>query len=144
MKMIYDNRGWFLPLPNNTNVSFSKKGVFRGLHAQTNKPQGKQLHLLSGRITDFFVSPSGNIGSIDLVAGDSFFIQPGFLHGFYAIEDSMLLYVCDQPYNPESEIGLRWTYVMDLLPDISYEHPFEPILSEKDKAWPKELKHVSR
>lgn len=132
MKKIFDRRGWFLPLPNNTNVSFSKKGVFRGLHAQTDKPQGKHLFLLSGSIIDVFVSPSGQVGTMKMVAGDSFTIPPGFFHGFYAEEDSMLLYICSEPYNPKSEIGIHWTYARQYLMNKVYD----PILSDKDSKLP--------
>ena len=34
------------------NKSFSKKGVFRGLHYQLNQPQGKLVQVLSGEVYD--------------------------------------------------------------------------------------------
>ena len=46
------------------NKSFSKKGVFRGLHYQINKPQGKLVQVLSGEVFDVLV---------DLRKGSNFF-----------------------------------------------------------------------
>lgn len=131
MTKIYDERGWFLPLPNNINVSFSKKNVFRGMHAQTNKPQGKNLILLSGNIVDVFINEKGEIGCVEMHDGDTLHIPPGYYHGFYAKEDSMLLYVCSEAYNPESEIGIHWEYVKSFLP----KNVKNPILSAKDSQW---------
>ena len=103
-----DERGWFAEmwserdfagagLPTRfaqDNQSFSRKGVLRGLHFQLDRPQGKLIRVLRGRIWDVAVdvrhgSPSfGQWASFDLQAmtdsGDPvlLWIPEGFAHGF--------------------------------------------------------------
>ena len=43
------------------NKSFSKKGVFRGLHYQLNQPQGKLVQVLSGEVYDVVVDLRKNL-----------------------------------------------------------------------------------
>ena len=64
-----DDRGYFMETWNESrygsekiptrfvqdNVSFSKKGVLRGLHFQNPKPQGKLVSVLQGEVFDVIV-----------------------------------------------------------------------------------------
>lgn len=124
------------------NVSFSRRGVVRGLHYQL-KPmeQGKLVTVLKGRIMDVAVdirvgSPwFGKYVSVEL-SGENhllFWIPPGFAHGFQALEDSLVLYLVTKEYDRGLERCIRWDD-----PEIGIEWPLleEAILSEKDKGCP--------
>src|SRR5207244_776053 len=53
-KARYEEQGVSAPLVQ-SNVSVSKRGVLRGLHAQNPTPQGKLLTVMRGRIYDAIV-----------------------------------------------------------------------------------------
>ncbi len=150
-----DNRGYFMEIYRREeferngipyefvqdNVSFSRKGVLRGLHFQ--KPpgeQGKLIRVMKGRIRDVAVdlrkeSPTfGKWVMMELREGDgrALWIPPGFAHGFYAEEDSIVLYKVTHYFVPELDAGIRWND-----PDIGIDWGIdEPILSEKDRRLP--------
>lgn len=61
-------------------------------------------------------------------------------HGFYAIEDSLLSYLVDEPYDGTDELGLRWD---DPALGINWTWNYgkgrvatPPILSERDARNP--------
>jgi len=123
------------------NMSFSRRGVLRGLHFQ--KPpraQGKLIRVAWGRIRDVAVdlrrkSPTFRKWvMVELRAGDgrALWIPPGFAHGFYAEEDSIVLYKVTDYFVPELDAGIRWDD-----PDIAIEWRVEkPVLSHKDMNLP--------
>ncbi len=123
------------------NMSYSRKGVLRGLHFQ--KPpavQGKLIRVARGRIRDVAVdlrrsSPTfGRWVMVELEEGDgrALWIPPGFAHGFYAQEDSIVLYKVTHYFVPELDAGVRWND-----PDIAVEWGVEdPIISDKDMRLP--------
>lgn len=127
------------------NVSSSKKGVIRGLHAQKDPyAQGKLIRVLKGKVWDVAVdfrpqSPTfGQHYGLYLEEGDglSFWIPPGFLHGFIALTDNTLFSykVSGGLYHKESEIGVLWND-----PELGIQWPtqnMEPIVSEKDQVLP--------
>jgi dTDP-4-dehydrorhamnose 3,5-epimerase len=124
------------------NVSTSRRGVLRGLHAQRAPyAQGKLVTVLFGRAFDVAVdiragSPTyGQWHSIELDAGTGtqFYIPPGFLHGFVALEDDTVFsYKCTSPYRPTAEFSVRWD---DPLLGISW--PLTEVeVSPKDAAAP--------
>lgn len=146
-----DYRGYFCEtynvnqLPNfpvkQVNESFTRKGVFRGLHIQTVPPMGKMVRVLRGKIRDYFLdlrpnsSTRGQIGSYELAEGDNtwLYIPPGYGHGFVALEDSVIEYFCDTTYNPDGECsvnykstGINWSNATPL--------PEGLIVSERDNA----------
>lgn len=151
-----DQRGFFMELYKRTpflsegvpydfvqvNVSFSKKGVVRGLHYQL-KPaeQGKLVTVLRGRIVDVAVdvrkgSPwYGKYVMVELSAEEPklVWIPPGFAHGFQALEDSLVLYLVTKEYSKELERCVKWDD-----PEIGIPWPVREnvILSEKDKECP--------
>lgn len=101
------------------NISCSKKGVIRGLHAQKSPfAQGKLVRVLKGRVWDVAVdirksSPTFGLHyglELSEMDGKSFWIPPGFLHGFISLEDDTLFAykVSGGIYNKESEIGVKW------------------------------------
>lgn len=126
------------------NLSFSKKGVLRGLHYQKGKfAQAKLIGVVKGRILDVIVdlrkeSPTyGEHVKLRMTGEEnrSIFIPKGMAHGFLALSDDVIFtYKCDSYYNPEAEAGVIYS---DSDLGIDWECPTEDIvLSEKDKALP--------
>lgn len=120
------------------NKSISRKGVLRGLH----------YHL---RQADYWVAMEGKLQVclLDLREGSptfhaimrctlsadsprSLFIPAGVAHGFYALEDSTLMYLVDAEYDGQDEFGVAWDDPM-----IVNEWPDrDPVLSDRDRANP--------
>ena len=119
------------------NVSFSRKGVLRGLHFQKINPQGKLVYVLLGSVFDVAVdirigSPTfGKWTSVELSAENKrqFFIPAGFAHGFCVTSETALFaYKCTDKYNPQSEGSVLWND-----PDLNIPWPTNtPELSVKD------------
>ncbi|MDO9103969.1 MAG: dTDP-4-dehydrorhamnose 3,5-epimerase [Methylovulum sp.] len=150
-KVFGDERGYFMETWNQEryaelvtpagfvqdNVSFSRKGVLRGLHFQKINPQGKLVYVLLGEVFDVAVdirvgSPTfGQWTSIVLSAENKkqFFIPAGFAHGFCVTSDMALFaYKCTDKYNPQSEGSVLWND-----PDLNIPWPTDtPELSAKD------------
>jgi len=124
------------------NLSFSRKGILRGLHFQNPQPQGKLVQALQGEVFDVAVdirkgSPTfGQWFGAALSAENhlNMYIPGGFAHGFCVLSDTALFgYKCTDFYNPQNEHSLRFDD-----PDIGIRWPFdgEPSLSAKDVgAW---------
>jgi len=149
-----DSRGFFLEsfnmerfaiagLPTQfvqDNHSRSKANVLRGLHYQLDKPQGKLVSVIRGKIFDVAVDirrGSPTFGKsvavlLDDVKRQSLWIPPGFAHGFCALsEDVDVLYKCTNYYDPHSEKGIRWDD-----PLLGIQWPVHsPVLSEKDSKY---------
>lgn len=124
------------------NQSKSKKGVLRGLHFQTNRPQGKLVRVIRGEVYDVAVdirpdSPTfGQYCGVALSEQNKkqFFIPAGLAHGFLVLSDTAeFVYKCTDYYDPTGEGGLLWND-----PDLGIDWPITPdmeiLLSEKDKA----------
>jgi dTDP-4-dehydrorhamnose 3,5-epimerase len=119
------------------NVSFSRRGILRGLHFQNPKPQGKLLQVLQGEVFDVAVdlrrsSPTfGKWHGLSLSGENKrqFYIPAGFAHGFVVLsETAFFQYKCTEFYSPNDEMAIRWDD-----PDIGIEWPLkEPLLSERD------------
>lgn len=123
------------------NVSFSNKGVLRGLHYQLGNPQDKLVVVLQGRIFDVAVdirrnSPTfGQWISAELCSEDytQIYIPRGFAHGFCVLSESAtVLYKCTDFYAPSQERGILWN-----CPALGIRWPIlEPIVSDKDLTLP--------
>lgn len=132
------------------NQSFSTKGVLRGLHFQTQHPQGKLVRALSGQVYDVAVdirNDSPTFGKYYGVVLDSekqnqFYIPEGFAHGFMVLtETATFAYKCTDFYDPKGEGGLMWND-----PQIGIKWPIadiNPNLSDKDTKHPSFDKNVS-
>ncbi len=112
--------------------SFSKKGVFRGMHLQLPPhEQTKLIRIISGRVIDFIVEPNSNENKIYWqeidAASDWIKIDSKFAHGFYALEDTIFEYICDGAYDEEAEQSYSITDFLEKTMGIK-----ELILSEKD------------
>lgn len=151
-KVFGDDRGFFMETWNEAryreaglpfefvqdNLSYSQRGVLRGLHFQNPDQQGKLVYVLRGEVFDVAVdiragSPTfGGWTAAILSAGNKrqLYIPEGFAHGFLVTSDAALfVYKCTAPYNARAEGAIRWDD-----PEIGIEWPVgEPILSEKDR-----------
>jgi dTDP-4-dehydrorhamnose 3,5-epimerase len=123
------------------NHSHSERGVLRGLHTQTRKPQGKLLRCVRGEIFDVAVDidpDSATFGEwVGVTLSDEnkkqFYIPPGYAHGFQVVSDVCdVLYKCTDYYDPGHESGLIWND-----PEVGIEWPVDDVrLSEKDRVLP--------
>lgn len=123
------------------NQSTSKYGVIRGLHLQKGEfAQAKLVRCIKGKILDVVVdfrkeSPTYlQHFSVELTPENKkqIFVPRGFLHGFSVLEDeSTVVYMCDNYYNPESEFGIMYN---DATFGIDWKINENDVdLSEKDK-----------
>lgn len=129
------------------NVSFSRKGVLRGLHYQQPHSQGKLVTVLQGEVFDVAVdirvgSPQFGQWTGVVLSGENhrqLWIPEGFAHGFCVLsETAYFSYKCTDVYAPECEGGILWND-----PDIGIKWPLEDVvLSDKDQIYPC-LKEVS-
>ncbi len=150
--VFHDPRGWFTESYNSEsfavaglnmnfvqdNLSFSSKGVMRGLHFQ-NAPfaQAKLIKVISGRVLDVALdirpdSPTfGNHYKVEL-SGEKqnlFYLPEGFAHGFLALEDSYLFYKCTKTYHKAADSGILYND-----PELGIDWGYNsPLISEKDK-----------
>jgi len=123
------------------NLSYSKRGVLRGLHYQVGKAQGKLVWVAKGEIFDVVVdlrksSPTfGNWFGTRLngEAATQLYIPEGFAHGFCVTsEEAIVCYKCTDYYSPAHERGIRWDD-----PDLGIHWPASsPSLSPKDAGFP--------
>ena len=120
------------------NISFSRKGILRGLHYQI-PPQGKLVSVIEGRVQDVVVDlrrGSGMFGKwfsveLDGQSKRQLFVPAGFAHGFAVLSETALFhYKCTELYHPEGEVTLLWN---DPALGISWDVE-SPILSAKDEA----------
>lgn len=137
-----------------SNESLSRAGVVRGLHFQWQPYMGKLVRTVSGRMVDLVLdirlgSPTfGTILAHDMPArpdadtSEWIWVPPGFAHGNFFTEESVIEYLCTGEYAQGNEAGispvaedLDWTAC-----DAGLRGEFEalvadqPVLSEKDRA----------
>jgi len=121
------------------NVSFSTKGVLRGLHYQLKpKEQAKLISVISGEIFDVAVdirkdSPTFGKWVSQILSEKNhkmLYIPEGFAHGFCTLSDTAnVLYKVTNEYSPENERGIIWND-----PNVSISWPIKNlVVSEKDK-----------
>lgn len=117
--------------------SYSSKDVIRGLHFQTQKPQGKIVRVIKGSIKDVLVDlrrssdTFGKSMQVDLsdINRLAVFIPAGFAHGFCVLSESALVsYKCIGQYLPAYDSGIMWNDY-DLNIDWGVDNP---VISERD------------
>jgi dTDP-4-dehydrorhamnose 3,5-epimerase len=122
------------------NLSFSGRGVLRGLHFQNPNSQGKLVSAPVGEVFDVAVdirrgSPTfGKWVGVHLSSenGRQFWVPPGLAHGFVVLSETALFsYKCTDYYAPQNEHALLWDD-----PDIGIKWPITDgiQLSQKDLA----------
>ena len=139
------------------NESFSAAGVVRGLHFQWNPYMGKLVRTLSGHMVDIVLdirkgSPTyGEAILYDMPAspGADFsewiWVPPGFAHGNFFPEPSLILYLCSGEYSPGCEAGISpraadidWTLCDGLL-----KKRFDEVLASTPIISPKDLQGLT-
>jgi dTDP-4-dehydrorhamnose 3,5-epimerase len=155
-KVFGDERGFFMETWNQAryeeagllarfvqdNLSFSQRGVLRGLHFQNPDQQGKLVQVLQGEVFDVAVdirvgSPTFGEWEAVLLSSENkrqFYVPEGCAHGFLVTgEQALFSYKCTAKYNPSAEGYVLWND-----PEIGIEWPTEasPTLSGKDQAAP--------
>lgn len=155
-KCFGDNRGYFMEIYQKdafkeagldydfvqSNQSKSYKGVLRGLHFQTKKPQAKLVRVVEGEVYDVAVDLRKDSPTYGKYVGvvlsfekhNMFMIPKDFAHDFVVSSDTAVFeYQVDDVYDPEyegeimyndPEVNIKWTYEGEL------------DLSEKDKKHP--------
>lgn len=129
------------------NLSFSTRGVLRGLHYQQPHAQGKLVSVIQGEVFDVAVdirvgSPTFGHWIGVLLSGENhkqLWIPPGHAHGFCVLsETAYFTYKCTDVYTPAAEGGIVWND-----PDIGVEWPLHNVeISDKDQKYPK-LRDIS-
>ncbi len=138
-----DERGWFTELrresllpkaTRQTNVSYSRRGVIRGLHFHE-RGQSDLFACLQGTARVVVLDrSSGETFSADIGDGNpvAVYIPGHYAHGFEALTDVLFCYHVTEEYDPADpdEHGVRWD-------DPRVRHVWStrsPILSERDAA----------
>ena len=127
------------------NLSFSEKGVLRGLHYQHPQAQGKLVSVLDGEVFDVAVDlrPSSptfkqwTAHRLSRANGRQLYVPEGCAHGFLALTEALVHYKCTAPYAPDGDHTLAWND-----PALAIDWPLgaleaAPVLSEKDAAAPR-------
>lgn len=124
------------------NLSYSTRGVLRGLHFQNPNPQGKLVSVLRGEVFDVAVdvrsgSPTfGEWTGVTLSADNrrQFYVPEDFAHGFLVTGgEALFSYKCTDYYDPAAEHSLLWND-----PQLGISWPVdEPLLSAKDGSAPR-------
>ncbi|POW86552.1 dTDP-4-dehydrorhamnose 3,5-epimerase [Serratia marcescens] len=119
------------------NHSRSARGVLRGLHFQTAKPQGKLVRVVRGEVYDVVVDIRPESPTFKKWVGvylseenkNQLWVPSGLAHGFVVVSDSAdFEYKCTDYYDPSNEGCLLWND-----PEVGVEWPIsEPLLSPKD------------
>jgi len=121
------------------NHSKSAKGVLRGLHFQSQQPQGKLVRVTVGAVFDVAVdirpqSPSYGTWVGEILSAENrrqLWIPAGLAHGFLVVSDSAeFLYKTTDFYAPQYEKCIRWDD-----PSLQIAWPLDgkqPQLSGKD------------
>lgn len=125
------------------NESYSKHGAVRGLHLQWNPYMGKLIRTIEGHMVDMILdirlnSPTfGKIILFDMPMdkknawGEWIWVPPGFAHGNFFLEDTIIEYLCTGEYNPNCE-----AVISPLSSDIDW--------SLADKKLKSEFDHIAR
>jgi dTDP-4-dehydrorhamnose 3,5-epimerase len=149
-----DERGYFLETYNQDryqefgikanfvqdNLSFSKKGILRGLHFQYPKAQAKLVQVIQGEVFDVVLDIRRESPTFGCWIGESLsdknkrqiYLPEGVAHGFCVLSDTALFhYKCTNFYAPQYEGGVLWSD-----PDLAIDWPVDfPLVSEKDATF---------
>jgi len=143
LKRFEDERGWFaelmrasaLPRPvRQSNLSFSRRGVIRGLHYHE-RGQCDLFVCLQGMVRVVVLDRESGDTFTEDIGDDNFaaiWVPGHFAHGFEALTDCLFVYFVTEEYDPADpdEHGVCWA-------DPRVKHLWStdsPILSERDAA----------
>ena len=147
-----DSRGYFLEIikdpyrsiPGFTvrqaNASWSRAGVFRGLHAQLFMDKAMMVSSSKALIFAVNIDPLsklyGQVISEELEAGDGklFYAPWWWARGFIAITDATVTYLCSAAYNGAHEVAVNYRSFPEVAHLVSNHDA--TIISEKDTISP--------
>ena len=146
-KIFHQSEFYFSALPDfeirETLISISQPRVIRGLHFQ-DPPQAKLVSCIKGKIWDVGVdlrpdSPTYKQWYGTILSSEnhkSLFIPKYFAHGYVSLEDSIVVYQCDEVFAKSTDSGINY-----LDPTINVKWPIDwemtdSIVSDKDKSLP--------
>jgi dTDP-4-dehydrorhamnose 3,5-epimerase len=121
------------------NHSRSQRQVLRGMHFQTENPQGKLVRVVAGAVFDVVVDIRPDSPSYGRWVGEELsvdnqrqlWIPAGLAHGFLVLSESAdFLYKTTAYYHPASERCLAWND-----PIVGIDWPLDdkpPLVSDKD------------
>ena len=121
------------------NHSRSQRRVLRGMHFQSENPQGKLVRVVAGAVFDVVVDIRPGSPSFGRWVGEELsldnqrqlWIPPGLAHGFLVLSESAdFLYKTTEYYHPASERCLAWND-----PIVAIDWPLDdkpPLVSDKD------------
>jgi dTDP-4-dehydrorhamnose 3,5-epimerase len=134
-----------------TNESYSRRNVLRGLHFQWNNPMGKLVRTISGHMVDLILdlrigSPTqGQIMAFNMpIAAHQnesswIWVPEGCAHGNFFLEDSYIEYYCSASYNGDCEAGVSpfatdidWSICDPKLKNLFYDLKDSFITTSKD------------
>lgn len=136
-----------------TNESYSRRNVLRGLHFQWNPHMGKLVRTISGHMIDLILdlrqgSPTqGKIIAYDMpsfsgsINSEWIWVPPGCAHGNFFLEDSIIEYFCSGEYNGNCESGINpfsddidWSICENKLHNLFNDLKSNFIVSSKDTS----------
>lgn len=122
------------------NVSRSNRNVVRGMHYDVRMV--KLVRCIVGKIYDVIVDVRTDSGTylqweayeLSEENHRQVFVPRGFAHGFLALSDAVVAFKQSVYHDPAYERGVAWND-----PAIGIDWPLsgEPVLSGKDRAWPR-------
>ena len=150
-KIFHDSRGFFFECYNNkkikhilgnkkfvqSNHSYSKKNVLRGIHFQIFKPQFQLFYLIKGELDVFLVDLRPNSQTfkkniyLNLKSELHYQIlsSPGIGTAFYTKKnENIVIYYVSEFYEPKNEMGIIWN---DKTLNLRWNCN-KPIISKKD------------
>jgi dTDP-4-dehydrorhamnose 3,5-epimerase len=136
-----------------SNESYSRRNVLRGLHFQWNPLMGKLVRTISGHMIDIILdlrlgSPTqGKLIAYDMpvnngsIFSEWIWVPPGCAHGNFFLEDSHIEYLCSGEYNGDCEAGINpfsedidWSICDKKLFNLFNDLKSSFIVSSKDTA----------
>ena len=115
--------------------SVSNAGVLRGMHFQLPPlDHEKIVYCALGRVLDVVLDLRSKSAtykqclSVELSSkgGETLYIPKGCAHGFWSLEDSIMVYKVGTPYSPEHDTGIHWD-------SFGFDWPGDqPVLSSRD------------
>ena len=117
--------------PQQTLISFSRKGVIRGLHCQVSSKQKKIITVIKGKILDVVVSINPRDKNYSKIFyfkmnyrhNHSLYIPEGYLHGYQVLSnDAILSYQITGKYEPnkaltvnpfDPKLNIKWMNLMN-------------------------------
>lgn len=133
------------------NESYSRKRVLRGLHFQWSPYMGKLVRTIHGHMIDLMLDirkdsqTFGKILTYDMPSHYDdeqdvwIWVPPGFAHGNYFLEDTIIEYFCTGEYSSGCEAAISpfapdidWDFVDEHIKKI-FSNDSNILISDKDK-----------